>query len=160
MRPVIEFMLRLVYELQDQIARARSFAFNADMEEISVTLAGNRAADAIAEVLYDMPPGYYATDLGHSLGTFNKEWSDSLSHKTTVVILGDGRNNFNSPRTDLVKKIQQRAKRLIWFNPEHRRQWGTGDSDMLEYAPLCDDVYQVRNLAQLSAAVDKLLSLD
>jgi uncharacterized protein with von Willebrand factor type A (vWA) domain len=160
MRPVVEFMLRLVYELQDQIARARSFAFNANMEEISVTLAGNRAADAIAEVLYGMPPGYYATDLGQSLNTFFKEWPDSLNHRTTVVILGDGRNNFNSPRTDLVKKMRQRAKRVIWFNPEHQRQWGTGDSDMLEYAPLCDDVYQVRNLAQLSAAVDKLLSLD
>lgn len=159
MRPVAEFMLRLIYELQDQVAKARSFAFNADMEEISVILSGNRPADAVAEVLYNIPPGYYATDLGNSLATFFSDWSDSVSGRTTVIILGDGRNNYNSPRIDLMKKLGQRAKRLIWFNPEHRRQWGTGDSDMLDYVPICDDVYQVRNLAQLSTAVDELLAM-
>ena len=39
---------------------------------------------------------------------------------------------------------------------EATRQWGTGDSDMLEYYPLCDAVHVVRNLAQLSSAIDKL----
>ncbi|MFN2187273.1 MAG: vWA domain-containing protein, partial [Candidatus Promineifilaceae bacterium] len=158
MRPVAEFMLRLIYELQDQVAKARSFVFNADMEEISVTLAGKKAAEAVLEVLYDMPPGYYATDLGNSLETFRSSWSESVSHSSTVIILGDGRNNYNSPRIDLMKWIQKRAKRLIWLNPEHRQRWGTGDSDMLEYEPICDDVFQVRNLAQLSLAVDHLLA--
>ena len=158
MRPVAEFMLRLIYELQDQVARARSFAFNADMDEISVTLSGNRAAEAVSEVLYAIPPGYYATDLGRSLNTFFQKWLDSVNSRTTVIVLGDGRNNYNSPRVDLLQKLQQRSKRLLWFNPEHRGQWGTGDSDMLLYAPICHDVYPVRNLAQLSAAVDKLLT--
>jgi uncharacterized protein with von Willebrand factor type A (vWA) domain len=159
MRPVAEFMLRLIYELQDQVAKARSFAFNADMEEISVIISGNRPADAVAEVLYNIPPGYYATDLGNSLATFFSDWSDSVNGRTTVIILGDGRNNYNSPRIDLMKRLQQRAKRLIWFNPEHRQQWGTGDSDMLDYVPICHEVYQVRNLAQLSMAVDELLAM-
>ncbi len=158
MRPVAEFMLRLIYELQDQVAKARSFAFNADMAEISTTLSGNRAADAVAEVLYNIPPGYYATDLGNSLATFFNDWSEAVNRRTTVIILGDGRNNYNSPRIDLMKKLNQRAKKLIWFNPEHRQQWGTGDSDMLDYEPICDEVYQVRNLAQLSGAVDQLLA--
>lgn len=158
MRPVAEFMLRLVYELQDQVARARSFAFNSDMNEISVTLSGNRAADAVTAVLYNIPPGYYATDLGNSLNTFFKNWLSAVDGRSTVVIVGDGRNNYNSPRIDLIKELQRRARRLIWFNPEHKRQWGTGDSDMWEYAPLCDNVFVVRNLAQLATAVDKLMA--
>jgi uncharacterized protein len=158
MRPVAEFMLRLIYELQDQVGKARSFAFNADMQEITITLAGQRAADAVSEVLYAIPPGYYATDLGHSLETFYDHWMDSVNGRSSVIILGDGRNNYNSPRIDLIKDLQRRAKRLIWLNPEQRQQWGTGDSDMLDYAPLCDAVYPVRNLAQLSAAVDTLLA--
>jgi uncharacterized protein with von Willebrand factor type A (vWA) domain len=97
--------------------------------------------------------------LGNSLDTFFRESLDSVTGKTTVIILGDGRNNYNSPRIDLMKKLQQRCKRLLWFNPEHRGQWGTGDSDMIDYEPICDDVYQVRNLAQLSAAVDKILAV-
>jgi hypothetical protein len=158
MRSVAEFMLRLVYELQDQVAKARSFAFNSDMKEISVTLSGNRAAEAVTAVLYNIPPGYYATDLGRSLNTFFHNWLDSVTGRTTVVILGDGRNNNNSPRLDLIRVLQRRAKQLVWLNPEPQRQWGTGDSDMWEYAPLCDSVHVVRDLAQLSAAVDKLMT--
>ena len=158
MRAVAEFMLRLTYELQDQVAKARSFAFNSDMQEISVTLSGSRAADAVTAVLYDIPPGYYATDLGNSLNTFSKKFMDAVDGRTTVVILGDGRNNFNSPRIDLMKDLQRRAKRLVWLNPEHQRQWGTGDSDMIRYLPIVDSVFEAGNLAQLSYAVDRLLT--
>ncbi|HFQ94755.1 MAG TPA: VWA domain-containing protein, partial [Anaerolineae bacterium] len=158
MRSVAEFMLRLTYELQDQVAKARSFAFNSDMREISVTLSGARAAEAVTQVLYDIPPGYYATDFGNSLNTFFNNWLDAVDGRTTVVILGDARNNYNSPRIDLMKKLQQRARRLIWLNPEYQQNWGTGDSDMWDYAPVCDRVFIVRNLAQLATAVDKLLA--
>ena len=158
MRSVAEFMLRLTYELQDQVAKARSFAFNSDMREISVTLSGARAAEAVTQVLYDIPPGYYATDFGNSLNTFFNNWLDAVDGRTTVVILGDARNNYNSPRIDLMKKLQQRARRLVWLNPEYQQNWGTGDSDMWDYAPVCDRVFIVRNLAQLATAVDKLLA--
>jgi len=158
MRPVAEFMLRLIYELQDQVARARSFAFNDDMQEISPAMDGRNAADAVAEVLYAIPPGYYATDLGGSLETFYHAYLDAVDSRTTVIVLGDGRNNHRDPRTDLVRGLRRRGKRLVWLNPEPPAQWGSGDSDMLSYAPLCDVVYPVRDLAQLSAAVDRLLA--
>jgi uncharacterized protein with von Willebrand factor type A (vWA) domain len=161
MLSVAEFMLRITYELQDQVAKTRSFGFYSDMEEISLTMAGRRASDAVDEVMemfYGRAPQHYATDLGYSLATFEDNWLDSINHRTTVVILGDGRNNYNSPRIDLIKDLQRRSKRLIWFNPEHPRQWGTGDSDMLEYAPLVDQVFVVRNLAQLSHAVDRMMA--
>ena len=87
-----------------------------------------------------------------------KQWLSTIDGRTTVVILGDGRNNYNSPRIDLMKDLRQRSKRLIWLNPEHPREWGTGDSDMLEYAPICNQVFMVRNLAQLATAVDRLLT--
>jgi uncharacterized protein with von Willebrand factor type A (vWA) domain len=161
MLSVAEFMLRLTYELQDQVSKTRSFGFYADMEEISIMMTGNRPSDAVDEVMdifYRRSPRHYATDLGNSLQTFFHNWLDSIDGRTTVVILGDGRNNYNSPRLDLMKEIQRRARKLVWFNPEYPRQWGTDDSDMLEYAPICDTVYQVRNLAQLSAAVDKIMA--
>ena len=158
MRSVAEFMLRLTYELQDQVARARSFAFNSDMTEISVTLSGARAGDAVTSVLYDIPPGYYATDFGNSLRSFYNNWLDAVDGRTIVVVLGDARNNYNSPRIDLMKDLQRRAKKLVWLNPENQQKWGTGDSDMWDYVPVCDNVYVVRNLAQLATAVDKLLT--
>jgi len=162
MLAVAEFMLRLTYELQDQVAKTRSFGFYSDMEEISLLLVGNRSSEAVDVVLdsfYNRGPHHYATDMGESLNTFFKKWLDSVDGRTTVVILGDGRNNYNPPRLDLMKQLQRRARRLVWLNPEHPRQWGTGDSDMLEYAPICDSVYGVRNLAQLATAVDKLITI-
>ena len=158
MRPVAEFMLRLTYELSDQVARARSFAFNDDLQEITPAMAGNRAADAVSEVLYAIPPGYYATDLGRSLRTFFSEHQDAVSARTTLIVLGDGRNNHNDPRVDLLRDLQKRARRLVWLNPEPSSQWGTDDSDMLDYEPICDAVYPVRDMAQLTAAVDRLLA--
>jgi len=158
---VTEFVLHLVYELQDQVSKTRSFAFYDNMQEVSHILAfkrGDEAAEAVFAAFYGDHPGHYATDLGYSLNTFFDNWLDAVSGRTTVVILGDGRNNYNSPRIDLMKQLQRRARRLVWFNPEHPQQWGTGDSDMLEYLPVCDDVFVVRNLAQLSTAVDKLIA--
>ena len=156
-----EFMLHLIYALQDQVAKTRSFAFYSDMQEISITLAGRRPEAAIQEVFesfYGDYPSHYATDLGNSLNTLHQNWWDAINGRSTVVIMGDGRNNYNSPRTDLIKEIQRRAKNLIWFCSEPERQWGTGDSDMWDYKPLCDQVFVVRNLAQLATAVDKLMA--
>jgi uncharacterized protein with von Willebrand factor type A (vWA) domain len=158
MRPVAEFMLRLMYEMQDQVAKARSFAFNDHLEDVSDEFIGHRPDEAIPLVLYRIPPGYYATDLGRGLTDFCGRYLDALDRRTTVIFLGDGRNNFNNPRLDLFELVKRRARKVLWFNPEPRYQWGTGDSDMLQYAPLCDAVHQVSNLSELTDAVDRLFA--
>jgi len=157
-RHCAEFMLHLIYELQDQVAKARSFVFISDIKEISQEFAVYQPVVAVEQVLTRMPPGYYNTDLGYSLKSFCHNHLDAVDQRTTVIFLGDGRNNFNDPRLDLIQTIKRRARRIIWLNPESPRLWGTGDSDALEYLPLCDAAYEVSNLAQLTDAVDRLLS--
>ena len=157
-RHCAEFMLRLVYELQDQVARARSFAFISDIEEISDDFASCEPEVAVDRVLTRLPPGHYNTDLGYSLNSFCHDHLDAVDQRTTVIFVGDGRNNFNDPRLDLVQTLRRRARRVVWLNPESPRLWGTGDSNALEYMPLCDAAYEVSNLAQLTEAVDRLLT--
>jgi uncharacterized protein with von Willebrand factor type A (vWA) domain len=157
-RHCAEFMLHLIYELQDQVAKARSFAFISDMVDISQDFADYQPEVAVEQVLTRMPPGFYNTDLGYSLNSFFHSYLDAVDRRTTVIFLGDGRNNFNNPRLDLVQTLKRRARRIIWLNPESPRLWGTGDSDALEYLPLCDAAYEVSNLAQLTEAVDRLLT--
>lgn len=157
---VTEFLLRLIYELQDQVSKTRSFAFYSDMEEVSDILVRHRPEDAAEEVFkifYRGGPAHYATDLGRSMQTFHDNWLNAIDGRTSVVLLGDGRNNFNNPRLDLMKDIQRRARRFVWLCPEHQREWGTGDSDMWHYYPIPDNVSVVRNMAQLSSAIDKLI---
>jgi uncharacterized protein with von Willebrand factor type A (vWA) domain len=151
-----EFFLHLIYLLQDQISRTRSFVFIDDLREITPIFAEERPEEAVRRVLRENPPGYYNTDLGTSLATFCRSHLDALDRKTTVIIVGDGRNNYNDPRLDCFEVIRRRAKRILWFNPEPRALWGTGDSDMLLYAPLCAAVHQVQNLAELTEAIDRL----
>jgi len=158
MRPAADFMLRLMYEMQGQITKVRSFAFNRGIEEVSGEFVRYRPDRTIQQILGRIPPGSYATDLGGSLADFREHFIDAVDRRTTIVFLGDGRNNGRNPRLDLFDQIKRRARQVVWFNPEPRSQWGTGDSDMLRYAPLCATVHQVSNLAQLTEAVDGLFA--
>ncbi|XSG75433.1 vWA domain-containing protein [Herpetosiphon llansteffanensis] len=158
MRPVAEFMLRMIYELQDQVSKTHSFAFIANLHDITDQLNDSRADISVNDILESIPPGYYNTDLGRSLDTFLHSHLSTVDWRTTVIIVGDGRNNFNNPRLESLQTIRRHAKRLIWFTPEDTYQWGTGDSDMQLYAPLCDRVHLVTNLAELTSAVDRLLA--
>lgn len=158
MRYCVEFMLTMVYALQDQVARTNSFVFIDDLVDISMAFKEHEPREAVAKVLSENPPGYYSTDLGHSLATFKRDHMGLITSKTTVILLGDGRNNHNDPRIDIVQDIQRKARRLVWFNPEHQSMWGTGDSDMLLYNQYADGVYNVRTLRDLAAAIDQVLS--
>lgn len=158
MRPCSEFMLSLLYAMQDQISKTHAFAFIDHLEYISPDFVGRDTREAVGQVLNRMPPGHYNTDLGYSLENFTKNYMDTVDRRSTLIIVGDGRNNYNDPRLDLFRNITRRSNRTIWLNPESPALWGTGDSDMLKYASICDQVLQVATVGELTAAVDKLLS--
>lgn len=157
MRPVVEFFLRLLYELQDQVQKTRSFAFVDHLEDVTADLQTRHLDQAITVVLTKLPAGHYNTDLGRSLRQLEAEHLGALDGRTTLIVLGDGRNNYNDPALDTFGRLGRRARRVIWLNPEYPAQWGSGDSDMLSYAPLCSAVYQTRSLSQLAEAVDRIL---
>ncbi len=158
MRYCAEFLLTLIYELQDQVGRTNSFVFIGDMVDISMVFNEMQPQEAVARVLTENRPGYYSTDLGNSLNTFKQNHMSTVTGKTTVIMLGDGRNNYNDPRLDIMSDIMSKSRRVIWFNPETPGMWGTGDSDMHLYAPLSSGVFKVSNLRELGEAVDKILT--
>jgi uncharacterized protein len=158
MRFCSELMLSLLYALQDQINKTHAFAFIDHLEYISPDFEGKEARQAVRQVLERMPSGYYNTDLGNSLDNFSRQYIDKIDNRTTFIVVGDGRNNYNNPRLDLFNILARRCRRTIWLTPESVGLWGTGDSDMLKYASDCDIILQAGNVAQLTRAVDKLLT--
>ena len=157
MRFCSELMLSLLYHLQDLIQKTHAFAFINRLEYISPDFSGKTAAEAVGLVLERMPAGYYNTDLGSSLDDLDKDFPYTCDSRTTFILVGDGRNNYNDPSISVFNATARRCRRTIWINPEPPTLWGSGDSDMLKYAPSCDVILQASNLAQLISAVDKLL---
>jgi len=157
MRFCSELMLSFLFALHAQVRKMHAFAFIDHLEYISDDLHDSGADAAIASLLWRMPGGHYNTDLGWALQDFNDHFMDTLNSQTTLIIVGDGRNNYNDPRLDLFALMARRAARTIWLNPEPPALWH-GDSDMPKYAPLCSHVLRVSNLKELIQAVDMLMS--
>ncbi len=158
MRYAVEFLLTMVYELSDQVRRTHSFIFISDLVDVSAILTELPPKEAVARIMTENPPGYYSTDLGGSLNTFKQNHMVLIDSRATILFFGDGRNNYNDPRLDIAQEMQRKGRRLIWFCPEPRAQWGTGDSDMWDYSLVADHVFRVSSLRQLADAVDHLLA--
>lgn len=158
MRYCSELMLSLVYALQDLVHKTHAFAFIDHLEYISPDFVGRQSNEAINEVLVRMPPGHYSTDLGYALEGFARDYVDTIDQRTTLIVVGDGRNNYNDPRLGIFQQMARRSRRTIWINPEPPMLWGSGDSDMFHYAPLCNDVVVAATLNELTRAVDDLLT--
>lgn len=157
-RAVSRLLLQFVYTLQELYARVRSFVFVSDVGEVTKHLRGIDATRAIDMGVAGRVISLSAnSNYGHALSLFVRQHGGSVNRRTTVLILGDGRNNYNPPQAWALDDLRRKAKRVLWICPEDRANWGSGDSEMLRYAARCDRVAVARSLAELSRAVEALL---
>jgi len=158
-RNVSRFMLQFVYSVQDLYSRVRSFIFVADLGEVTKLFENNDIHAAIDLALRGNMINLYAhSDFGRAFKMFHRDFLSTINKRTTVLVLGDARNNYNLPHEWVLRDIRQRAKQIVWLNPESRLTWGFGDSEMDRYAPYCDLVEECRNLNQLYRVIDRLVT--
>jgi uncharacterized protein len=148
------FMLMFIYSLEEVLPKVRTFAFSSELGEVSELFKRNSVEDAIALALRQYGSG--STDYGQALADFHQLCLDDIDRRTTVIILGDARNNHGDARTDALKEIYDRARRVIWLNPEARSLWNTGDSEMRHYSPYCHQVDECGTLVQLERVFSRL----
>jgi hypothetical protein len=149
------FMLMFLYSLEEVMPKVRSFAFSSDLAEVTELFERNKIEDAIAKALRDYGGG--STDYGQAFVDFKKNCLDDVDNRTTIIILGDARNNYGDPRTDILKEMYDRCKRLIWLNPESRNSWTVGDAEMRRYSAYCHQVEECNSLMHLERIVGNLL---
>jgi uncharacterized protein len=149
------FMLMFLYSLEEVLPKVRSFAFSSDLGEVSELFARNTIDDSIAIALKQYGGG--STDYGQAFADFRRLCLDEIDNRATIIILGDARNNYGDARTDALKELYDRSKRVIWLNPEPRTMWNTGDSEMRHYSPYCHQVDECSTLAHLERIVGRLL---
>ena len=149
------FMLMFLYSLDEVMPKVRSFAFSSDLAEVTDLFERTRIEDAIAKVLRDYSGG--STDYGQAFADFRKLCMDDVDNRTTIVILGDARTNYGDPRTDILKEMYDRAKRVIWLNPESRSTWNVGDAEMRKYTAYVHQAEECNSLVHLNRVVGNLL---
>ncbi|NPU66716.1 VWA domain-containing protein [Bradyrhizobium sp. 83012] len=153
---VSDFFLLLIHSLHDVVSDVRSFAFSGHLIEVSEILEQKPAEEAMAEIMHKV--GFGSSDYGSSLVDFEKQFMASVTPQTTVIVLGDARSNKLDPRADILKAISERAKRVVWLNPEGRVTWGWGDSEMPRYQTFCNVVRPCATAQQLERAVSDIVS--
>ena len=153
------FTLHLVYAISNQFSKVRSFVFIDGIDEVTRFFEGvEDIGDAIHRVNTEADVVWVDghSDYGHAFEVFWNTYGKDVGPKTTVLILGDARNNYHASQSWVVKEIQHKARHVYWLNPEPRSYWDTGDSIVGEYAIHTDGAYECRNLRQLEAFVEKL----
>ena len=150
-----QFLLMFLYALNETLSDIRSFAFAGSLIEVSEILEKMPAEQAINRILALIGGG--SSNFGNSFADFEDGWMNEVTSKTTIIIMGDARGNRTNPRTDIVARMSQRAKRIIWLNPDYRSAWGAGDSDMFRYLPFCNVAVVCNTLRHLERAISDIL---
>ncbi len=153
------FTLHLVAAISTQFSKVRSFAFVDGIVEVTPFFEEEddpayavRRINSEADVVWVDGHSNY----GHALAIFDQQWGKDITGRSSVLILGDARNNYHASESWVLKEIQRKARHVYWLNPEPRDYWGSGDSIVQEYAKYCDDVIECRTVGQLEEFVGSL----
>jgi uncharacterized protein with von Willebrand factor type A (vWA) domain len=156
---VSRFMLLFLYSLNEALAQIRSYIFCSNLVEVTHIFENYEVEEALVRLKRGVDLGIQLgrTDYGQAFQDFKDNWLETVTRRTTFLILGDGRNNYGDPRTHILRLLQERSKRLIWLNPEPPSFWGTGDSEMDRYRPFCYLARKCSTVHHLERIVDFLL---
>jgi len=153
---VSDFFLLLIHSLHEVVSDVRSFAFSGHLIEVSDILEAKGSEEAMADIMGKV--GFGSSDYGNSLADFERGFMSAVTPQTTVIVLGDARSNNLDPGADILRRVSERAKRVVWLNPESRLTWGFGDSEMPRYATFCSVVRQCATAQQLERAVGDIVA--
>ncbi len=158
-RHVARLMLLFLHTLQGVFTRVRSFVFVSEVGEVTAAFRRERDPARAAELATSGDGVSVAgnSNYGRALKQFHERHRAVVTRRTTVLVIGDGRNNYHPPHAWVLDELRRRSRRLLWICPEERWGWGQGDSEMLVYAPKVERVAVVTTLAELEGLADVLV---
>ncbi|MFG1704788.1 VWA domain-containing protein [Nonomuraea sp. M3C6] len=151
------FTLLLTYALREQFTKVRAFGFVDTVDEITrFFVPGADVVEAITRLANEADMVRFGrTNYGHSLERFAERYADAIGPRTSLLILGDARSNYQPPALDVLKSLVSRSRHAYWLNPERTAQWDTGDSIASDYGAVVP-MHECRNVAQLTAFIETL----
>lgn len=159
-RNLSRFWLHLIYQMQSLFSKVRTFVFVAEMAEVTQVFEEHDMNRAVEEVFSGrIIDADVNSDFGKAAEQFKNEHLPTINHRTTVVILGDGRNNGKSPNAEALEEIAQHARQVVWITPEPRWGWNLGSCDMPLYEQVCNRVEVVRDVDGLANVAEGLIKV-
>ena len=153
---ISRFLLLFLYELTDVLPNIRSFVFSSDLGEVTDLFKNEPSEKAIEETIFYWGKG--ATDYTKAFGDFRKICGKEMNQRSTIIVLGDARNNYYDLDLNTFKDISKRVKQVFWLNPEARDSWSEGDSVMLRYKPFCFRVDTCNRIDHMERFADRLIA--
>ena len=151
---VARFLLLFLYSMSEVIPKVRAFAFSNYLGEVTDLFDTLPVEQALTETLNAWGMG--STDYGGALSELERLTLNDIDHRTTVLILGDARSNYGDPGDRALRRIHNRARRVLWLNPEPRTFWNSGDSEMQKLGACCDRVEPCRTLRHLEHVISEI----
>ncbi|MDT8446989.1 MAG: VWA domain-containing protein [bacterium] len=153
-----QFMVLLLYRLQNRFSKIRTFVFIRHTYEISSYFERYPLEKALIKATKDHHIGMgQPSNYGSSFKSFLDSYGNALTKDTTLLILGDGQNNFNNPLTEPFEKMTEKVERTLWLNPEEEKFWYSSSNSIRHYKPFCDQVIECATLDQLAEFTKNLV---
>jgi uncharacterized protein len=153
------FTLLLAYALREQFTKVRAFAFIDTADEVTRFFRdGSDFTDAMARMSAEADLVWFDghSDYGHAFEVFAERWPDAITPRTSLLVLGDARNNYRATAAPTLRALARKARHAYWLNPEPVAYWGSGDSVASTYAEVIEMV-ECRNAEQLEGFIERLL---
>ncbi|SFG02018.1 hypothetical protein SAMN05660649_00504 [Desulfotomaculum arcticum] len=158
--PYSQFFLQILIGMQHRFKSIHSFAFVDRIEEITDIITSTRqqpeiSAQNLVRGLKISATGF--SNYGKVWEQFNHKFLPVISHQTSLIILGDARNNWQPDGVGYFRNIVEQCRRVIWLNPLAKNKWNTDDCILDTYAAYCNFVFQCGNAAQLTDAIKNII---
>ena len=126
------FTLHLVHAISTQFSKVRSFVFIDGIDEVTRFFEGaDDPAEAVHRINTEADVVWVDghSDYGHALTVFWERWGEEITPKSSVLLLGDARNNYHASQAWVVKEIRSTGPPRLLAEPRAPRLLGLGRLD-------------------------------
>ena len=158
------FLIQFMYGLQNELWGVETFVFSTSLTRITHLIRTKDIGNALERISSCVLGWSGGTNIGRSLGTFNREFAPSLvTHRTVVVLISDGWDRGDVALMEQeMRNLKRRCYKIIWLNPllasENYQPLCKGMQAALPYLDFFLSVHNVHSLVALGRTMQKLVA--
>lgn len=154
MAAFVEFLIFMVTCLRARFRKIRVFFFIDSVWDVSDFVWDDDLGGVKQEIKsWGRKASSGFTDYGVVFRELAEDKLGDLSSRATLVILGDGKNNYRPAQAEYLAQISSKARNVFWLNPLDSQEWNEPDNMIKEYQKYCSKVYRCRSASDLQRVV-------